>query len=845
MSIRESTSSAAGESGADNRDLHMIGNAHMDPVWIWNWREGFGEVWATFGSALDRLEEYPDVIFTASSAAYYAWIEAHDPTMFTRIKDAVRDGRWCVVGGMWIEPDCNIPSGESICRQLLLGQRYFHQTFGRVARVGYNIDSFGHAAGIPTLLGRAGLRSYVMMRPGEHEKELPAYAFQWTDASGQGVPTYRIPFNYETDTTEVMSEKIERTFTIADRERTPQMCFFGIGNHGGGPTRAMLDAIDVLRVDEPRVRYSDPARYFDELRSVSELPVVMGELQHHAVGCYSASGWVKTANRTGESALLNAEVLEAVASRLVGRTSRVQELRGAWEQLALGQFHDILAGTASEAAYRTVRDRYGYVNTVADEVTTNAIYEIAHRVDTRVATVGAWERESIWSRSDDAATPFFVYNPLAWSVRQTVVAAHHATRVLDSTGREVVFQPVASGEATVYRTHSLFEVELDAFGYEVYWLQGYPEGEGEGEGGDGDATAVPASFERGRFRVVVDESSGSIVSLFDLETDTELVEASGIRPSVQVDESDTWSHDLVRYDGASVAVEFLSCELIEDGPVRTVLRLRYSAEASTLYMDVVVNDSDRHVEFRMDVQWTNAHRVVKLVLPWRLHEPSTVAGAAYSFQERRPNGDEEVFQGWLDHYDERDDRGIGLTSDHLYGYDALDSVTRVTLLRNPLSADHGRGWATRIGEDFPLTDSERQQFTIRVHPHRGDWRHAELWRLADEHHRPPLVVADTYHDGPLAAHGAFICIDPESHGCIRAVKRSESDQGVVLRLVEPGGRPRSFTIRGELLGRDVRVDLKPFEVQTLLVPDADDSPVRVVDVTELEESDVEGDRAWA
>jgi alpha-mannosidase len=839
MSIRDPLSSAiTGDNATDNRDLHMIGNAHMDPVWIWNWREGFGEVWATFRSALERLEENPDVTFTASSAAYYAWIEVHDPTMFARIKEAVRDGRWCVVGGMWIEPDCNIPSGESICRQLLLGQRYFHRTFGRVARVGYNIDSFGHAAGMPTLLRRAGLRSYVMMRPGDEEKELPAHTFLWTDVSGQGVPTYRIPFNYETDTIGVLAEKIEKTFTIGDDERTPQMCFFGIGNHGGGPTRAMLNAIDVLRVDEPRIRYSDPARYFDELRTNSELPVVLGELQHHAVGCYSASGWVKTANRNGETVLLNAEVLEAVASRLVGRPSRVHELTGAWEQLALCQFHDILAGTSSETAYRTVRDRYGYVNAVADDVTTNAIYEVAHRVDTRVVTIGARERESIWSRSDDAATPYFVYNPLAWPVRRVIEVPHHATRVLDSAGREVVFQPVASGESTVYRTHTLFEVALDAFGYEVYWLLGYPEG-------DGETTNATASFERGRFRVVVDESNGSIVSLFDLETGTELVEPSGIRPSVQVDESDTWSHGLMRYDGASVAVEFAGCELIEDGPVRTVLRLRYRVEASTLYMDVVVNDSDRHVEFRVKVQWANPQRVLKLVLPWRLYKPSTTAGAAYSFQERRPHGDEECFQGWLDHYDERDDRGIALTSDHLYGYDALDSVTRVTLLRNPLSADHGRGWAKRIGEDFPLTDMGRQDFSIRVHPHHGDWRDAELWRLADEHHRAPLVVAETYHEGPLAGRGAFLSADSESHGCVRAVKRSESDEALVLRLVEPVGRPRSFTLRGDLLGRDVRVELQPFEVQTLLVPDRGDSPVRVVDVTELEESDLEGDDAWA
>jgi alpha-mannosidase len=819
-------------------NLHMIGNAHMDPVWIWDWREGFGEVWATFRSALDRLVEGPEVTFTASSAAYYAWIEQHDPAMFVEITDAVSSGRWCVVGGMWIEPDCNIPSGESICRQLLLGQRYFQRVFGQLARVGYNIDSFGHPAGLPQLLVGAGLDAYVMMRPAVHERSLPAHAFRWADPSGSSIVTYRIPFDYGTDSTAVLVERVAEVAAIAEAEDTPQMCFFGIGNHGGGPTRTMLDAVDRLRAAEPHVLYSDPDRYFAEV-AVDEppLPLVEGELQHHAVGCYSASGWVKAANREAETALLDAETLEAVACRLANRPASSADLGRAWEQLALCQFHDVLAGTSSEAAYRTIRSRFGYVTSIADQASTNALYELAHRVDTRIDSIGAQEREGLWSLDEEGAAPFLVYNPLAWPVRQAVQAPRSAARVLDSAGNEVPTQAVSSGESTVYPSHTLFSAELEPLGYEVYWLQGgrfrLPE----------PATSTSPEIESDRFRVIVDGCAGAITSLFDRESSTELVGGGGVRTVVLADGSDTWSHDLSRYEGELLPLEFEGCEVVERGPLRSTLRLRFRCGESRLIEDVTLLESAPYVQLRLRADWATPHCVVKLVLPWRLGSGVvTVAGAAYTHQARVPTGEEEVLQGWLDCYDAGADRGIGLTTDHLYGYDAADGVVRLTVLRNPLAADHGAGWAVRVGEDFPLADSGRHEASIRIHPHGGDWRAVRLPARADEHHRPPLVIADTYHDGVLPGRGAFLRVDPPDLAVVRAVKRAENGEGVVLRLVEPRGEAVSFVLDGGVLGRTVTAALAPYEVKTLLVPDDASAPARVVSVAEFDLAKTKVDR---
>ena len=156
------------------KTMHMIGNAHIDPVWLWQWREGYHEVKATFRSALDRMEETQDFVFTCACACYYEWVEENDPEMFELIRQRVREGRWVLVGGMWIQPDMNTPSGESIARQLRYSQRYFKEKFGVTVKVGYNVDSFGHTAMLPQLLKKAGVENYVWMRPMINENaEIP------------------------------------------------------------------------------------------------------------------------------------------------------------------------------------------------------------------------------------------------------------------------------------------------------------------------------------------------------------------------------------------------------------------------------------------------------------------------------------------------------------------------------------------------------------------------------------------------------------------------------------------------------------------------------------------------
>src|SRR5829696_979519 len=218
----------------------MIGNAHIDPVWLWQWPEGYQEVRATFQSAVERLDEYPDFVFTCDSVMFFQWIEETDPELFQRIRERIVEGRWQVIGGWWVEPDCNIPAGESYVRQALYGQRYLRDRFGITATTGANIDSFGHNAMLPQLLRKSGLDSYVFLRPGPRERELPT-VFRWESPDGSRVLAYRIPHEYCAPRDD-LGEHLEKALAQLPPDHEELMVFYGVGNHGGGPTKANLDS---------------------------------------------------------------------------------------------------------------------------------------------------------------------------------------------------------------------------------------------------------------------------------------------------------------------------------------------------------------------------------------------------------------------------------------------------------------------------------------------------------------------------------------------------------------------------------------------------------------------------
>ncbi len=827
--------------------LHMVGNAHIDPMWIWDWREGMHEVLQTFRSAVDRLDEEPTLVFTASSASYYQWVEQASPELFGRIRELVAQRRWIVTGGQWVEPDCNLPSGESVCRQFLYGQRYLAGHLGVTATVGYNIDSFGHAATLPQLLAGSGIGGYVMMRPGEHEKHIASPAFSWEGVDGTSLPTYRIPYEYSTEGShedEVIRTRSTELLELSRGLGYPLMAFFGVGDHGGGPTRLAVGTIRELSITSSgSVTFSGPAAYFEALREAVargdvELPSVTGELQWHAVGCYSARASLKRGNARAEDALVAAEKMGELCRALTGRTLDVQdELAEAWRGVLFAQFHDALGGTTSDPATIAVEQWLASAESRADRVATLAAHSIVEAVDTWVE--GAETAEGLESSRSGLPVPLVAFNPLSWPVTATVTIPHRVSVATSPSGLREPVQQIPSGEVTHSPTRSIMQLSVPAFGYRRYWLHVVDPDPEAPVGGD-PATAVAAevsggaTLTNGLLRVVIDPRSGALAGLVVTSEggqEWEVIGDGGVLPVVIRDTSDTWSHGTARYEGEERSGDLTGVAVVEDGPVRATVRSAWKLEQSTVVQEVSLYQGRPFVELRITAEWHESGRVMKVVVPTTFSDPSSAAGAPYGFVERHCSGHEEVMVHWFDLSDGH--RGLACTSDAAGGYDALGGRLRLTALRSPRVADHGWGWGNDDPVAYPVTDQGLHRLRFRLTPHLGTWADAEVARMADEHRVELPVVIDTWHRGHLGSEAS--ALEVEGDGVVvPVVKRAETGSGTVLRVWEISGRQGRAKVTLPAHDRSWVGDLGPQQVRTLFVSDDPGTPVRELDIPELE-----------
>jgi alpha-mannosidase len=346
------------------KTLHLVANAHLDPVWLWRWPEGCAEIRATCRAAADFLARDKTLRFCRSSAGDLSWLLAIESGLLRRMRKLVQDGRWENVGGWITQPDCNLPAGESFVRQALYGQDFFRRRLGAAAVTGYNVDSFGHHANLPQLLRQCGLRYYVFMRPGPQENaQIPAGYFHWEGVDGTRVLAYHVFDPYNANEGWGLRQTIDTCRQILQTtEAGSLMVFYDMGDHGGGPTRAALKLLGQWQKEPgmPALVQATPREAFAAAEAEGrDFPVYRGEMQIHAAGCYAAHSEVKRLNRRGEEALLAAERLSVLAHLTLGRRLPTQRLAAAWRDLLFCQFHDVLAGSSVREAYADARDQMG------------------------------------------------------------------------------------------------------------------------------------------------------------------------------------------------------------------------------------------------------------------------------------------------------------------------------------------------------------------------------------------------------------------------------------------------------------------------------------------------------
>ncbi len=759
-------------------EVYMIGNAHLDPVWLWRWQDGFSEILATYRSALDRLYEFPETKFTSACAVYYQWIEKMAPDMFAEIQEMVKQGRWEIAGGWFLQPDCNIPSEESFMRHTLISQRYFKEKFGVTATTGYNVDSFGHNAGIPKILRAGGMDSYVFMRPSLTEQEREETVFQWESDDASSVTAFRIPIRYNLNATSV--HQLQEIIDKANAENQDMMAFYGVGNHGGGPTIRMLHTFNQL--DRKELRYATVREYFDKV-SREALPTIRGELQHHARGCYSAETSVKKGNRKCEENLIAAERICLMANKLTGSKYPAKKLNKAWKNVLFNQFHDVMGGCSIKSAYEDASYLHGEAMSITEQEINAAMQQIAWNIDTlQGQTLPAYKYDihdkgkwAIWEH-EVLGSPVVVFNTHPWPVRQTVQVYAYASRMTDSEGKEIPFQLVR-GEHTegTDKMNTAFLAEVPAMGYAVYRL--FTEKESSAPVVS-DLQTSEYTLENSLIALELDKTTGDICKLYDKKTGKFLID----QPcrAILLDETacDTWAHDkkyLGQKCGAFAASRF---ELIEQGPIRAAIRVTSAFGKSTLQRTYRVTSGSDQVLVSTKVDFHEQHKTLKFTFP--MDGETVTSHIPFGTVTRKGYTGEEPCQKWFASGE------LCVANDCKYGYDTCDGEMRMTVLRGAIYADH----FGKRDEHNVYMEQGISEFTYSLYPHRSN---SASQRKAVELNFGLRRVLGSFHKGSL----------PEKMGClscnkenviISAVKQKENSDGIVLRLYDVSGEDSTVDI---------------------------------------------------
>src|SRR5579872_6174523 len=830
-------------------NILIVGNSHIDMAWLWPWTETVEVVRNTFQSVLDLMREYPDFKFTMSSARTYEWMQEKYPDMFEQIKQRVKEGRWEVIRGMWVEPDLNMPDGESLVRQILVGKRYFQKNFGADIKIGWNPDSFGYNWQLPQIYKKSGIDYFVtskLLWATDYTK-FPYRLFWWEAPDGSRLLTY-FPHEYAN---QFEAEQITKDLALyapsiygTKLTDSPQMLYlYGIGDHGGGPTRTMLDQANRLRDPNtvfPKIDFSTAKDFFADLDQELpnlKVPTWKDELyfEYHR-GVYTSQADTKQRIRNDEELMLDAEKYASLAS-LFGRPYAEDQFQLAWKNLLFDHFHDVMPGSGIAVNYLDAKRNLEDVARSAKEITDGSLGEILARVNTKGDGV-----------------PVVVFNSLSWP-RTEVIEAEvqlpdrvRSVEVFDAAGNRIESQLVSLDAAT-NRAHILVLAKVPSLGYKTYFVRSPKNVSNVDEvpvSSPAVAKVIAAGnvMDNGLVHIKVDPQTSCITSLLDMQTKTE-----ALAPS----ETDTGGPKAYpcgnllqafydkpqKWDAWNIDADFEKqhwdldkadeVKLIETGPLRAVIRVKNHFQNSTFVQDITMYAGVPRVDVKMQADWHEKHILLKVAFPLSAHsEKATFEIACGSIERpttRNTPAEQAKFevpaQRWADLSNGK--HGFSLLNDSKYGYDVKGNVLRLSLLRSPEWPD-------------PHADEGHHEFTYSLYPHGGSWRDAQTVRRGYELNYKMTAVQPHKHEGKLPSEHSFVSVEPENV-VLTAIKKSEDDDSLVLRFYEWAGEEADVKLHlpagaqsasetdlmekpvADLAVRNesVTVHTKPYEIKTVKV----------------------------
>ncbi|MGG6310941.1 alpha-mannosidase [Paenibacillus macerans] len=819
QSLREA---ALQERVPDRRNgvMHMVGQSHIDVAWLWPLKETMRKVGRTFSTVCALMDRYPGFTYSQSQPQLYAYVKAYYPELYERIKARVAEGRWELVGGMWVEPDLNIPSGESLVRQILYGQRFYEQEFGKRSTIEWLPDTFGYCASLPQLLKQAGINHFMTTKLGWNDTNVfPHTLFHWIGIDGTSVVAYQNHgLNEHTKPVDVH----RHWEAFANKNSHDElMLLYGHGDGGGGVTHEMLENIGraELMVGQPASQLSSAAAFF---RGIDEghpdLPTWHGDLylELHR-GTLTTQAYNKRSNRSAEQLYRRAEIWSRFAELGGAPVAALDGLQEGWELILLNQFHDIIPGTAIPEVYVTSREHYDRVFRLGQEVLEQGLQALAAEMHT-----------------EGEGTPYAVFNSLGWARTGTVLIEGDnglaGVEFWDDEGR-LDSDVWSVDEAAGRITWAVQARSVPAFGCRIIWLR--PQGQGTAPMAERE---LADTWETDHWLLRFNKR-GEIVRWLDKTAGRELIPDGQRANELQLFhdvpvEWDAWDLDPRFEQQPAGQAELLERSVVNQGETLDRLRFRWRIGSSTVEQDLVFYKHTGRVDFITKADWHEDHKALKAAFPVDVLATQATYeipfGALARPTHRNTSWEQAQFEVCGHRFADLSENGYGvsLLNDCKYGYDIQDGVMRLTLLRAP-------SWPDK------QADRGEHTFTYSLYSHAGDWRQGGVVREAAELNEALQAIATDAHAGIRGTSHAWLSFAGE-HVQLDTIKKAEDGSGTIIRMYECGGGrdtavlqelPETVRITEVNLLEDetdllravdgqLTLQFRPYQVRTIKITDA-------------------------
>jgi len=810
--------------------IHATGHAHIDVAWLWTLGQTRRKAERTLHNVIRFMEQFPRYHFSQSQPQLYEFIEQDQPDLFTEIQKRVSEGRWEPMGGMWVEADCNISGAESLARQFLLGRTYFKEKFGNHSDtpVLWLPDVFGYAWALPQLIKQAGLKYFMTTKMGWNQyNRLPYDTFLWQGIDGTKILTHFITVkelgSSYTSTYNSMANPQEALGTWNNFQQkelhNDLLMAYGFGDGGGGPTLEMLENMEIMDSFPglPKVRHSSVKDFFEAiepLQSSPMMPIWNGELylEYHR-GTYTSQAMMKQNNRKSEFKIHDTEYLSSLASILDDHYSYPKsEINAAWKTICLHQFHDILPGSSIGEVYKEANQAFQLVNDALEKIQESAL-------------------ESI---SKSFQSEFLLINPSPFPRHDLIFIPNGIDLPLIRDNQTLLTQPVDGG--TLLDPGKLLPYSINP----AYLINSKPEEKFENSIKNTQNNNPQEYILENEVIRVLFNRNGDIISIFDKDTEREILPQSSFANQFQIFEDrpltyDAWDIDIFYDDKMELAHPAESIIILEEGPLRQTIEIKRKIANSSYTQRISITKNNKQIVFDTTIDWQERFKLLKVAFPVDILSPVATYEIQWGNVQRNTHRNtswdwarfETCAHKWVDLSE--GDYGVSLLNDCKYGHDIRDNVIRLSLLRGTTVPD-------------PMADLGIHQFKYSLLPHSGTWgdeTQAAAYALND-----PVIIYNNNSLGKGSSSENFSneltqpLISVNSPNIIiETIKQAENGEGLVIRLFESRRMRGSVTLRSIfpikaawetdlleenqtqciLIEGQIILDFKPFEIKTLRI----------------------------